>query len=139
MLRKKQRIADYVLLQSTHPDLHKKELAAKLGVSLGTLERDLQYAHKAGWLNFDEPLERLKFEIIPGAISNLAEFVRQKDRTVTLETMKATVFKQYQAELGIMDGGQNILALKIEMTGGPEGEAKVVEGQIVGRAKELVD
>src|SRR5258708_81266 len=135
-VKRRRRILDWVKVTAEHPDWTKKEVADAIGTSVKTLTRDLQYAQQHGLVDFDAPLERLRYEIIPGVIDNLANFVKAKDKTVTLETAKATIFKTYQAEEGIIDGQNNVLALKIEMTGVPS-DVKIVEGQVVGVPKEL--
>jgi transposase len=130
------RVAEWIELRAQNPGLKQYEIAEKMGITYVTLRNLLSSAARNGWLVFDDPMEKIEHQIIPKATENLLEFLNEKDKTVTLETMKATAFKQYAATMGINDAPQNVLALRIEMTGTP-GETKVVEGQIVGRPKEL--
>ncbi len=111
------------------------EIARRLGISRFSLANHIDRAVKEGWLKFDQPLERLEHELMPKVVDNLNYFLDKKDKTVTLETAKGTLYKDYQASKGINDSPTTVLALKIE-TVEPE-NVKIIEGHIVGTAREL--
>lgn len=129
------RVAAWLAARTQDPNVTQKEIAERVGVHPRTMERDLQRAHREGWLEFDDQLDRMKYQLVPMVVDNLVEFVREKDRTVTIETAKATIFKIFQDAEGISDTAQTVLALKIEAAD-PD-QTKIITGQIVGRPKEL--
>jgi transposase len=133
------RVAQWLALKANQPSLKNKEIAEMLGISPITLQQYIGQGRKAGWLQFDDPLDKVEHLIIPKTVDNLMEFLNQKDKTVTLETAKGTIFKQYQASKGIQEGGQQVLALKIEMPTASSQVPKIAVGQIVGQPKVLID
>ena len=132
----RERIAQWVALRATEPNITMQEAADRMGMSKSSLNSYITKATKEGWLKFDDNLARMKYEIVPKATDNLSELLDLKDKTATLETMKGTAFKAFQAAEGISDAAQTMLALKIEMIP-PNQEQKVITGQIVGRPREL--
>jgi DNA-binding Lrp family transcriptional regulator len=120
-----------------NPTITNVEIAEKLGIGRTTLQAIIRQAKAEGWLQFSDPMTRIEYEIIPKAVDNLNYWLEKRDKVATLETMKGTAFKDYQAYKGTGDNGSTTyLALKIEM---PDGEdaPKVIEGKIVGKPKEL--
>lgn len=87
-----------------------------------------------------DPLARIEYDIIPQTLDNIAFYLSKeggRDKQVTLETAKATIYKQYQESKGISDAPQTVLALKIDM-GDPDGpQLKAVAGSIVGAPRGL--
>lgn len=136
--RARDRVAQWIAIRAQEPHLLQREIADKMGINPKTLTSLLYNATKAGWLQFDDPLEKIEFQVIPKTVDNLIEFLNQKDKTVTLETAKGTIFKSYQASKGISDAPSNVLALKIEM-GDPTTPVKEITGQIVGKARSITD
>lgn len=131
------RIAEWINLRATNPGITTSECAVRMGIAPCTLHSYISRARKAGYLVFDDPMTRLEHEIIPKVTDNLNYYLDQRDRTVTIETAKGTIFKQFQAEQGIQEQNQTVLAIKIEY---PEGlvdspEVKVISGNIVGKPK----
>lgn len=130
-------------LKASEPEMTNEQAAARIGISKYTLKGYITQAGKEGWLKFEDPRERLEWEIIPKVVRNLNEFIDKRDKTVTIETAKGTIFRQFQQDHGINEGGSNIIALRIEAPPTPEGAGtdgttiKVVTGRIVGRPKEL--
>lgn len=127
--------AQWMALKTMEPKLTFPEAAARLGLNVHTLKSYIYKASKDGHLKFDDSMQRIEYEIIPKVMDNLKEFLDKKDRTVTLETAKGTVFKQFQAAQGIQDGGNMVLALKIETQ--PAEEVRTVAGVIVGTPKRI--
>lgn len=128
-------IAMYLMFQASEPGISNIEIARRLGISRNTLGATIDTAVREGWLKFDQPLERLEHELIPKVVDNLNHFLDKKDKTVTLETAKGCLFKDYQQSKGISDAPTTVLALKIE-TVDSEG-VKVIEGHVVGTPREL--
>jgi len=128
-------VSMWVAMRAIEPNLSIREAADRLNIGNSTLHTYLRQAAREKWLQFHDPIERLEHEIIPGVVDNLAEFVRQKDRTVTLETAKGTIFRQYQAEKGAGDTQQTVLALKIDLV--PSDGPQILEGHVVGKPKLL--
>lgn len=131
---KRRIIAEYVATTSADPDLTQKQIAEKMGISTRVLNNTIKAAVREGWLKFDDPLETLKHDIIPHATRNLKSLMKKKDKFATLETMKHTVFKDYQAVQGTSSENQTVLAIKIEGMK-PEGSVKVISGQVLGRPR----
>ena len=124
-------------MRALEPGITTMECAKRMGIAPITLATYISRARRAGWLVFDDPMSRLEHEIIPKVADNLNYYLDQRDRTVTIETAKGTLFKQYQAEQGIQDSAQTVLAIKIEypqdLIDSPE--IKVISGNIVGKPK----
>lgn len=138
--RMKQNTATWLKMKAANPDLTNKEIAKELGISVNTLQNTLYKAKKEGWLTFTDPLEDLRYGMIPKIADNLNLFLDARDRTVTLEAAKATLFRRYQTEEGIAEQPSTILALKIEL---PEGFSRdnlpKPKGVIVARPNTFVD
>lgn len=129
------RVAKWIALRAQFPDETNAELAKRLGMTPGALASLIKRAVKGGWLQFEDPLARIEHEIIPKAVDNLSEFLDKKDRQVTIEVAKGTIFKQFQESKGLNEKTQTILAVKIETI--MPSDAKIIGGNIVGKAKVL--
>lgn len=130
------RVAEWIAIRASEPHLRQKDIAERMGIKAHTLNNLIQNAQKKGWLVFDNPLDKIEYQIVPKVVDNLIEFLDQKDKTVTLETAKGTIFRQYQASKGIQDVQNNVLALKIEMADSTA-PVKIVTGQIVGQPRSI--
>jgi len=129
------RVAEWLELKALDPNMSNIEAAKRMGLATSTLNSIISRAVKAGWLKFDDPMSRMEHEIIPQVMDNLSYHLKKKDKTVTIETAKGTIFKQFQADKGVSDGQTTILALKLEL---PEGTAVAVgSGKIVGTPKAI--
>ena len=133
------RIAEWVAIRAANPHLTTKEIAEQMGMTYVALQSVIRRATKEGWLQFDDPMSQLEYEVVPKVLDNLNKLLEAGDKTATLETAKGTVFKRYQAEHGAGEGQQNLLALKIEMVPAAIDSTKmdVAVGQIVGVAKHV--
>ncbi len=131
---RRDRIGQWIALKTEDPHLTNQEIAEKMGITRGSLNSMIWAARKDGLLKFEDPLQKIEYQIIPKVVDNLMEFLDAKDKTVTLETAKGTIFKQYQQTKGVSDNPTNVLALKIEMPDAAQG-MKVVTGQIVGQPR----
>lgn len=132
----RQRVAEWIAIRAAEPHLRQKDIAERMGITAGTLSNLLANAQRKGWLVFDNPMDKIEYQIVPKVVDNLLEFLDQKDKTVTLETAKGTVFKQYQAAKGVQDVQNTVLALKIEMAD-PGTPTKIITGQIVGQPRSV--
>ena len=130
------RAAQYLHLSMMNPNQPVSAIAEKMGISRTQLYNVIKDGQSAGFLTFDDPLERIEHQIIPKVVDNLNFFLDAKDKTVTIEAAKGTLFKSYQDSKGISDGNTTVLALKIEQADGGS-EVKVLSGHIVGRPKGL--
>lgn len=126
-------------MRATEPGISNKEVARRLGITSGTLNSMIHKASKEGWLVFEDPLSRIEYEIVPKVVENLNYFLDQRDKTVTIEAAKGTIFKVFQEAKGLNEGSTTVLALKIEAAPPLEkGEQpKVIVGEIVGRPRLL--
>lgn len=107
----------------------------RLGVSHGHLRTIVWKASKEGQIRFDEPYERLEYNVIPKAVENLEALLNEGDKTATMETVKGTIFKQWAERKGVGEVQHTVLALKFE---GPDpGQTTAVMGRIVGKPKGL--
>jgi transposase len=132
------RVADWVRLKASVPGITLSQIAERLSVSRHTLNGYISKGVREGWLLLDDPLERVEHELKPMVVDNLKHFLKLKDKTVTIEAAKGTIFKEYQAEKGISDAPQTVLAIKFENI---EDVPKIrnVSGSVVGKPKGLED
>ena len=129
------RIAYWVGQRATKPGITIREVAAQLGIGEKSLQRDIIKAKREGCLLFEDPLSRIEYGIIPKVIDNLEAFLDAKDRTVTIEAAKGTVFPMFKEYKGITDNQTTMLAIKIEAP--KEGEDRIITGEILGKPKQL--
>lgn len=131
------RIAQWLAIRAAEPQLKNKDIAERMGIATNSLNTLIQKAVRDGWLKFDDPLSRIEHEVVPKVVDNLVTFLDAKDKTVTLETAKGTIFKTYQEVKGIQEVPQTVLALKIEAS--EPSTVKVAVGQIIGKPREKVE
>ena len=131
-------IGDWLRLKTIDPEISTKESAEKLGIARTYLYKVINEATKEGWLRFDDPLARVEHQLVPKVLDNLNQFLDDRDKTVTIEVAKGTLFKTYQEAKGLNQNSQTVLALKIEFPPSGAPQAEVIEGQIVGNPKVLM-
>ena len=139
MRSQRARVGQWLAIRQDKPELKDKDIAAILGISPRTLTGYIQTAHREGWLSFPEALDQIEYSIIPKTLENLEGFLQNKDKQVTIEVAKGTIFKSYAQAKGVNEAPQTILALKIEMPSEDVKVAGVVGGTIVGTPKRLRD
>lgn len=129
-------VAEWMALRAMNPQMSNKEIAKAIGISVDTLYKALQRARKEGTLQLHDPMEQLKYNLIPKAVENLDGLLQAKDKKATLETMKGTLFPAYRAEAGVAEMPNMVLAIKVEM---PENFDQSVQavGTMVGKPREL--
>ena len=133
----RERVAQFLQLDIAFPSATKAELAEKMGLTAKRLYEIIQKGRETGLIKFVDPIDRIDYELIPKIVENLNYFLDAKDKTVTIEAAKGTIFKAYQDSKGISDSNSMVLALKIEM---PEAmDAKILTGHIVGKPKALLE
>lgn len=131
----KDRVLQYAAIRAAEPKLTNAEIAERLGIAPRTLANTLTRAVREKWLTFSDPISRVEHEIIPKTVENLIDFLDAKDRTVTIEVAKGTLFKAWQDSKGIHDGQQQtVLALRID-TVLPEGAPSQSSSLMVGKPK----
>ena len=98
-------------------------------------------ATKEGWLIFEDPMKRIEHEITPAVVDNLKYWLDKKDKQITIETAKGTLFPAYKESKGIREAPSTVLAIKIEpaIQGDPGVEIKTFTGTIVGTPKGMVE
>lgn len=129
------RIAQWIEYKTLNPRMTNGEIAEQMGLAVSSLNTIISRARRAGWLKFEDPMSRLEHEIIPKTIENLGHFLDKKDKYVTVETAKGTVFPQFKEKHGLVEQPTTVLALKIETAPRSDGEqvdATVITGKIVG-------
>jgi hypothetical protein len=141
------RIATWIAIRAQEPNLTNVQIAEKMGISRTHLQTLITRATREGWLKFDNPLDKLEHELTPLAVKNLHEFLREGDKTTTLEFARGVLYPMYKESKGVTENKQSILAIKIEFPKPetmPTGEiiqgTKVITGgSIVGRPKSADD
>lgn len=113
------------------------EIAVIVGLQADTIKRYLYLAAKNGWLKFDDPTERLEYELLPKIVDNIAYHLNKKDKTMTIEAAKGTgLFKSHQAIKTETEAPQTVLTLNIEMPTDPAAVLKLIPaGAMLGQAK----
>lgn len=140
----KAHVAGWIRAKAANPDANNIEIAKQLGITVRTLRAALYKGRKQGWLEFSDPLHELKYGMVPKAMENLNLFLDARDKDITRDVLKATVFAEFAAAEGLQQQPNTIFALKIEV---PEGFDKTaaaanIKGVIVGRGlgfDEIVD
>jgi hypothetical protein len=111
------------------------EIAPILGITPHTLNCIIVKATKEGWLKFESPADRLEQELSHLVVDNVEHHLKKRDRRMTIEAAKGLgLFKSHHAVKVENDAPKAVLALKIEPLDGP---ADVIEGNIIGKPKEL--
>lgn len=131
----KAHVAGWIRAKAANPDASNIEIAKELGITVRNLRAALYKGRKQGWLEFSDPLNELKYGMVPKAMENLNLFLDARDKDITRDVLKATVFAEYQAAEGIQQQPNTVFALKIEV---PEGFDKAsaaanIKGVIVGK------
>ena len=135
------RIAKWIEMRALEPGITNIEIAERMGIQAHTLNSMISRARRQGWLKFEDPMSKLEYEIIPKTIENLGHYLDKKDKYVTVETAKGTVFPQFKEKHGISDAPTTVLALKIETAPRSDGElvdTTVITGKIVGAPRHEV-
>jgi hypothetical protein len=132
------RIVEWLKLRAEDPNITQTDAARKMGIAPKTLSAHISHATQQGWLKHIDPLARIEHEVVPKVLDNLNYYLDQRDKAVTLETAKGTVFKTFQESKGISDAPKTVLALKIELPDHPS-EQPVMTGTVVGRPRQIED
>lgn len=94
------------------------EVAETLQMPLNTVKTYTQRAVRAGWLNpssFDNTEDRVELVLVDKAIRNANEMLDDRDKLLTIETLKGTgVFKQHQA-VKVDHNSQASMTLKVQV------------------------
>ena len=123
-------IATWIKLKASNPELTNVKIAEQIGITTRHLNNCISHARKQGWITFEDPMSRLEHEILPKAINNLNQLMNDGDKSATMDTLKSTLFKQYQEAKGLnQHTPSTVLALKIEF---PNGETSMTTGRVYG-------
>lgn len=109
--------------------LSTQEIAEELKLKPKTVQQYLYLAAKNGWMKFEDPSDRLHYELAPKIVDNIAHHLNLKDKVMTIEAARGIgLFKSHQAIKNESEAPQMLLALKIEMPPPEEGvsQAKVI-------------
>lgn len=131
------RVAAWLAIKALEPNITTADAAERMGIHKSSLNKHIQRAVHEGWLKFSDPFDRIDHELIPKTVRNLNEFLDQRDKLVTVEMAKGTIFKTYQESKTSTNQPQVVLALRIEPAVGDS--INIVAGHIVGKAKEIPD
>lgn len=131
----KAHVAGWIRAKAANPDASNIEIAKELGITVRNLRAALYKGRKQGWLEFSDPLNELKYGMVPKAMENLGLFLEARDKDITRDIIKATVLAEFAAAEGLQQQPNTVFALKIEV---PEGfdrttAAANIKGVIVGR------
>lgn len=134
--RQRHRVKMWLQWKAIEPKLTHAEAAARLDIAPQTLTNLLHRASKAGWLQFDNPLDELEYKQIPKVNEVINYHLDQGDKDVAVKMAQATIWKQYAAAKGATDQPTTVIAFKIEMPPGIENAASIpVKGVIVGQPR----
>jgi transposase len=115
------------------------EIAASIGISRRSISQYLYRAGKNGWLDIDNPKDRMEYQLIPQVVQNLAEMLVSADpevkQTVTMETAKGTIFKQFGEQAQQLPPS-TLVAIRIDM---PPGPAQVIREETTGGLPAYID
>lgn len=112
-------IAQWAQWRAIEPGISNKEIAKRLGISPTSLRTLIYRASKEGWLQFNDPVASLQYQLMPKVVRNLDYYLEEGDKQVTIEVAKGTLFKQYLQEEGLAPHeANNIIAIKIETAPG---------------------
>jgi hypothetical protein len=125
-------ISRYVAFRATEPNLSNADIARRMGIAPNSLTVYLKRAVEQGILRFDDPIDKLEHEIIPKTLNNLSEFLDNKDKQVTIEVAKGTLFPLFREAKGLVENRQNtVLAIKFENMPQVQGPSKDFIGPVI--------
>ncbi len=128
------RVAQWIYFRATEPGITNAEVARRQGIQPGTLATIIMRAKRQGWLQIENPMDRIEHELIPKIVENLNTFLDRGDRTVTIEAAKGVLFPQYREAKGIVENKIAVLGINIQLPEG-EGDSLARRGSIVGVPK----
>lgn len=130
----KGRVASWLRMKAEDPDLTNKDIAARLGITVSTLQSCIYQARKQGWLTFEDPFNKIQYEMIPTNIEHMQALMDAGDQKAIIEVFKQLTAPAYRDSQGITkDVTNNIIAIKIEMP--PADQMPIVKGVIVGEGR----
>lgn len=127
------RVAAWVEMRATEPDITVGEAARRMGIVPATLHNMISIARREGWLRLEDPALRVAHEIIPKATDNMSDLLDAKNEKATLAVFNQIIAPAYRESIGISEQNNTIIALKIEMP--PADQMPIIKGQIVGSGR----
>lgn len=131
-------VAQWLELKAKNPSLTTKAIAEELGIGYKYLAECVRKARKDGWLELEDPMERIEYEIIPKVVENVVNFLDAKSEKVTIEAMKGLIFPIYKDSIGVHEAPKTILAIKID-TAPTQIANSTASGQILGKPRQFID
>lgn len=125
--------------------LPNEDIAAALGIEARSIKGMMWKAGRNGWLDFDEPKNRLEYQILPKALKNLDEAMSSdavlntgmKERNaISLKIVEGTLYPQFATQAAPATNA-TLVGVRVEIVGGGD-KSTVREGTIMGNA-EYVD
>lgn len=118
--------------------LDDEQIGAALGIKKSTISALLYKAGKNGWLDFDDPKNRMEYQVLHKVIRNIDEaldsevlLVERKERTaVALEIYKAN--KATEQPAPPVASVASLMGIKIQIVGGDPGTVR--EGTVMGNS-----
>lgn len=122
-----------------------EEIAKALGIEARSIKGMMWKAGRNGWLDFDEPRNRLEYQILPKALQNLDDAMRSEAilntgmserNAISLKIVEGTLYPQFATQAAPA-ANATLVGVRVEIVGGSE-KPLVREGTIMGSA-EYVD
>ncbi len=99
-----------------------EDIAKAMGISAKSISPYIYRAGKNGWLDIDNPKQRMEYQLMHKVVNNIETMLDSPDlemrERVTMETAKGTLFKAF-GEQQVAAPAQTMVAIKIEMPAGP--------------------
>lgn len=126
--------------------LGEDEIAGALGLSRSTLKGYVYKAGRNGWLDLDDPKDRLEYQVLHKVVKRLDEALdagndrvlntgMKESTAVALKVGEGTLFKQFDKDPGA-SMQQTVVAIKIEM---PPGVPTAIREGTTGGAPAYID
>lgn len=120
--------------------LSNQQIADRLGLQLSYIKTLVWRAGKEGWLKFEDPAERFENELMPKVVDNIAYWLDQKDKKMTIEAAKGGgLFKTHQSLKVEGQAPSQVLAIKIEMPPTGNMASTPTAGKVVGKPRSFAD
>ncbi len=121
-----------------------REIAKELGISYASVSGYVYKAGKNGWLDLDNPKDRLEHQTMHKIIKNLEEALEsqavlqtgmKESTAVALKMAEGTLFKKFD-EAKAETVQQTVVAVRIEM---PQGPVQQMREETIGGTPAYID
>ena len=76
-------------MKAEDPDITNIEIAKSLGISVNTLNNCIQIGRKEGWLHFEDPFNKIQYEMVPKVTDQMINLIDAGDQKAIIEAFKA--------------------------------------------------